>query len=177
MPATWSCDQRTTPSTGRSPSSVTVTRYSGSSANGTSILTPPCETSRVVTIFGAGRGLEQGRAGQLDARHAPALAGLADDVLGDHREHVDLPVEAQADLRAAPPGDDAVELLAGHQLELEPFADLDRMVDMEDRAAGAELADRADVADAARGQRARPQATSRRLGPPASTGGTSPDRE
>ena len=30
------------------------------------------------------------------------------------------------DLGAAPPGDGAAELLAGHQLELEPLADLDR---------------------------------------------------
>ena len=72
-------------------------------------------------------------------------------------------VEAQADLRAAAPGDDAVERHAVHQLELEPLADRDLVIDMEDGAAGAELADRADLADAARGDRARPQGVAVRL--------------
>ena len=62
---------------------------------GTSILAPPCEMSRVVTYSVPVGRLEQGRAGQLDPRHPPALAGLADDVVGDEREDVDLLVEAE----------------------------------------------------------------------------------
>ena len=117
-------------------------------------------------IFGALGSLQQGRAGHLDSRHAPALARLADDVLSDQREDIDLLVEAKPHLGAVSPGDDAVERHAVHQLELEALPDRDLVIDMEDRAAGAELADRADLADAARGHRARPQGVAVRLPEP-----------
>ena len=98
--------------------------------------------------------LKQRRAADFDTRHAAALAGLAGKVAGDNRQDIDGAIELEADLAALPPGDDPDQRLAGLQLELQPLALLDRHVGVKHRAAGAELADLADLTDAAEHQRA-----------------------
>ena len=87
----------------------------------------------------------------------PALAGLAGKVAGEDRQHVDPLVEAQPEFETLAPGDDAVELLAGFELELEPLAFLQRQIGVEHGAAGADLADEAQLPDAADDERARLQ--------------------
>ena len=93
--------------------------------------------------------VEPCRAEHLDARHAPPLARLADQVAGKNGQDVDRFVEAQAELRATAPGDGPVEMLARLELELEPAALFHRNVGMKDRPGRADLADQADVPDAA----------------------------
>ena len=105
--------------------------------------------------LGPRRGFEQGRAKQFDTRHSPALARLAHEISGQKREDVDRIIEAKPDIRAAPPFDDSVDMIAAHQLELHPLAWPHRKIDMENCAGPADLADRAYLAHAPEDQRAR----------------------
>src|SRR5690606_25756872 len=104
--------------------------------------------------LGARGTLDQRRSANLDARHAPSLARLVGEIAGEDRQHVDRLVEAQPDLEPAAPGDRAVEMGAVVEFELQPLALVDRQVDMDHRAARADLADLADLPDAAHNQRA-----------------------
>ena len=127
------------------------------SANGTSSLAPPCEISRVVTNSvpstpsssaeqtSSTRGIRRRSPGWLTI----SWAMIAKTSIGLSKARPTSWPRRQA---TVPPSCSPV---ISSRSSRSP--ELDRLIDMEDGAAGADLADRADPAHAAVGQRARPQ--------------------